>query len=466
MKIKSFFLLLVMSFFVFATSCGNTEDNVASENDSSEVKTSVLDLDYPEKIQSATIYEVNIRQYTPEGTINAFIEHIPRLAELGVDILWIMPIHPVGEKNRKGDLGSYYAVQDYFAVNPEFGTDEDFANLVKVAHENDMLLILDWVANHTAWDNSWIVDHPEWYTQNEDGEIVAPVEDWSDVADLNYENEEMRAEMLKALKYWVEEFDIDGYRCDVAMMVPTDFWENARVELDKIKPVFMLAEAETDDLVVSAFDMNYSWELLHITQKIAKGEQKATDLIDYIKRDEERFPEKVLRMTFTSNHDENSWHGSVYERYADCYKTFAVLTYVVPGMPLIYTGQEACNPDTLSFFYKDKVVWKDCDMTDLYILLNKMKDENQALWNGELGGPFTFVGIEENENAAVFIREKNDNKILSIFNLSEDSTNIVITDASAYGTYKNYFTGEEVVISAENNVFHMGAWAYFVLIAQ
>ncbi|MBN2892608.1 MAG: alpha-amylase [Bacteroidales bacterium] len=461
MKFKPFFLLLTLSFFIFAASC-----NENSKTDKNNTDSTTTEVKYPEKIKSAVIYEVNIRQYSPEGTFNAFTEQIPRLADMGVDILWLMPVFPVGEKNRKGDLGSYYAVQNYTEVNPEFGTKEDLAKLIKVAHENNMLVILDWVANHTAWDNVWIDEHPDWYTHDDKGNIIPPVEDWSDVADLNYDNQEMRAEMLKSLEYWVTDFDVDGFRCDVAMMVPTDFWENARIELDKIKPMFMLAESETDDLMVSAFDMNYSWELLHITQEIAKGELNATDLIDYIKRDEERFSEKVLRMTFTSNHDENSWNGSVYERFPDCYKTFAALTFVVPGMPLIYSGQEACLDKRLAFFYKDTIDWKECEMAGFYKDLIKLKDENEALWNGELGAPITFVNIKENKNTLVFIREQNDDKVLSVFNLSANETEIVITDEAVFGKYKNYFSGAEIEISVEKNTFKFNAWDFWVLIAQ
>ncbi len=462
MKIKNLIFLITLSLFIFAVSC--KENSTKKQNEADSTKLTINE--YPEVIKNAVIYEVNIRQYTPEGTFNAFVEHIPRLKELGIDILWIMPVFPVGEKNRKGELGSYYAVKDYTAVNPEFGTKEDFANLVKVAHENDMLVILDWVANHTAWDNKWITEHPEWFTQDEQENIMAPVDDWTDVADLNYDNAEMRAEMIKSLKYWVEEFDVDGYRCDVAMMVPTDFWEQARTELEKIKPLFMLAESETDDLMKSAFDMNYSWELLHLTQEVAKGLKNATDLADYLNRDAQRFPQEVLRMTFTSNHDENSWNGTVFERYPNSYKTFAVLTFVVPGMPLIYSGQEACLDKKLAFFYKDTIEWKNCEMTDLYKDLIKLKDENQALWNGESGDELTFANFEKNDDILAFIRQKDENKVLSIFNLSDNETEVVFVDETVYGKYLNYFTGAEIEINAEINKFKIDPWDYWILIKK
>lgn len=462
MKKNILLLFLAFSFVVLATACDSKKDADVSETDS----TSLTIHQYPDDIQDAIIYEVNIRQYTPEGTINAFVEHIPRLKELGVDILWLMPIHPIGLKNRKGDLGSYYAVQNYTDVNPDFGTKDDFANLVKVAHENGMLVILDWVANHTAWDNVWITEHLDWYTHDSTGNIIAPVPDWSDVADLNYDNQDMRDEMIKSLKYWVENFDIDGFRCDVAMMVPVDFWEEARKQLDSIKPVFMLAESETDDIMVNAFDMNYAWEYLHITQEIAKGEMNAANLVDFLKRDADRFGQDVLRMVFTSNHDENSWNGSVYDRFKDSYKTFAALLFVVRGMPLIYSGQEACLNDTLSFFYKDQIEWKECEMTELYKELIILKDENEALWNGTMGAPIEFVETEENENVLTFVRQKNDDKVLVAFNLSNDPTDVVYNGDLAYGTYSNYFTKEDFEISADNNRISLEAWGYVILIEK
>ncbi len=463
MKTKHFFILLSVCFFIFAASCN---ENSKKNNNNNCDSNSLTVHKYPEKIKNAVIYEVNIRQYTPEGTIKAFIEHIPRLSELGVDILWLMPIFPIGEKNKKGDLGSYYAVKNYTEVNPKFGTKEDLKKLVKEAHKNNMLVILDWVANHTAWDNKWIKENPQWYRKDSAGNIISPVDDWTDVADLNYQNKQMRAKMINSMKYWIKNFDIDGYRCDVAMMVPTDFWEQTREQLDSIKPVFMLAEAETDDLMDKAFDMNYSWELMHITQKIAKGKQKATDLVEYLKNDAQRFPQNVLRMTFTSNHDENSWNGTVYERYPNCYKTFAALTFVIRGLPLIYSGQEACLDKRLKFFYKDTIEWKNCDMTDFYKNLIKLKKENKALWNGKFGGEIEFVDFKKNEDIVSFIRKKDNNKILVAFNLSNQKTELIYTDKLAYDRYTNYFTNEQLTISADNNSLKMKPWTYYILIKK
>ena len=457
-------LLLLSSLFLLFIGVNSCTNNQETENNMKDSLKLTIN-EYPERVKNAVIYEVNIRQYTPEGTISAFVEHIPRLKELGIDILWLMPIQPIGEKNRKGELGSYYSIKNYTAVNPEFGTEQDFRNLVKIAHENEMLVLLDWVANHSAWDNDWVNSNEDWYTHDAEGNIIPPVEDWADVADLNYDNQEMRNEMVNSMKFWLENFDIDGFRCDMAMMVPTDFWDFARVELDKIKPVFMLSEAEETDLMINAFDANYSWELLHLTEDIAQGKKKAVDLIDYFLYETTKFPPKDIRMVFTSNHDENSWSGSVFERYPNCHKTFALFSFVVPSMPLIYSGQEACLDKRIEFFTKDTIEWKDCEMTDFYKKLISLKKENQALWNGEFGSGLEFVATETNEDISTFVREKDDNKILCIFNMSDKTTSVKYTDQYAEGTYKEYFTGKEINISI-NETYTLQPWEYWILIKQ
>ena len=293
---KSILYLLVFG-FIFG-SCGNQNGN-GSNNEQDSLKLTIHK--FPERTNASNIYEVNIRQYTPEGTLKAFEAHIPRLKETGIDILWLMPIFPISEKNRKGTMGSYYAVANYTEVNPEFGTKEDLKSVIKTAHDNGMLLILDWVANHTGWDNPWITEHPEWYTKDSTGDITHTVgTDWTDVADLNYDNKDMREAMKDALKYWVQEFDVDGYRCDVAGMVPVDFWNNVRAELDSIKPVFMLAEAEQLDLHEKAFDMGYAWHFHHIMNQIAAGKQNADSLRSYFEHATEEYPQRIYRMSFTS----------------------------------------------------------------------------------------------------------------------------------------------------------------------
>ncbi len=408
----------------------------------------------------AVMYEVNVRQFTPEGTFNAFAGHLPRLKALGVEILWFMPIHPIGEKNRKGTLGSYYSIRDYKAVNPEFGTIEDFKSLVNKAHEMGFKVLIDCVANHSSWDNVWIENYKDWYTQDSLGNIIPPVADWSDVADLNYNNAEMRAAMLDAMKFWVKEANIDGYRCDYAGGVPTDFWETARVALDSIKPVFMLAENEDAlDLLNKAFDCNYGWTVHHLMNEIYKGEKSATDIQGYFAKTDSTYPAGKYILNFTSNHDENSWQGTEYERLGASVKAFAALSFTLPGMPLIYTGQEAGLNKRLLFFEKDEIDWKtDTTMTPFYAKLIDLKQENPALWNGAAGSKINFLPTSDVQKLLVFAREKENNTVLVVMNLS---------GAPLSGTYKtentktltDWNSGENVTLAAENKV-ELQPWEY------
>jgi len=412
--------------------------------------------------KNANIYEVNLRQFTDEGTIKAFEKHLPRLKKMGVDILWIMPVFPVGELNRKGSLGSYYAVKDYKDINPEFGDIKDFKRLVKKAHKLGMYVILDWVANHSAWDNPWATTNPEWYQHAENGDFVSPF-DWTDVIAFDYTNPILRDSMVDALKFWITEADIDGYRCDVAGMVPTDFWERARVEMDEIKPVFMLAEDEDNpDLLKTAFDMNYGWTLHKLLNSIAKGENNANDIWDNLMWNDSIFPVDAYRMYFTSNHDENSWNGTVKERMGNAGEPMAILTYTIPGMGLIYSGQEAGLDKRLRFFEKDTISWDENDYTDIYTKLNNLKKENKALWNGEAGGSMTRLGDGSNFNVFSFYREKDGDKIITIINMSDKPQSFNIESKVVSGKFKDVFTGVDVDI-AEDFEVELKPWGYLVL---
>ncbi|MCD4834559.1 MAG: alpha-amylase [Bacteroidales bacterium] len=407
--------------------------------------------------KNLSIYEVNIRQYTSEGTFNAFAEHLPRLKELGTDILWLMPIHPIGGKNRKGTMGSYYAVKDYYGINPEFGTEEDFINLINKIHELEMYVIIDWVANHSAWDNELINQHPDWYTKNEEGKIVPPVPDWTDVADFNFEIPEMQEYMTDALKYWVKDFNIDGYRCDVAGMVPIEFWNNARYELDKIKPVFMLAEADEPELHEYAFDMTYAWTMHFLWNEIVEGKKTVDDLVNQYEIEKTKYNSSDYRLNFTSNHDENSWKGTVFERLGDATKVFAVLSVTAPGMPLIYSGQEACLDKMLLFFEKDTINWeKECCLKDLYTALLKLKKENPALWNGDFGGTMERITTTADDKIFAFSRTKDDNQVITILNLSPKEVEFEFTNPINSGLTE-LFTDE---IFSNNYKFE--AWGYKV----
>ncbi len=413
--------------------------------------------------KDAVIYEVNIRQYTEEGTFKAFEPQMERLAEMGVDILWFMPIHPIGEKNRKGTLGSYYSVRDYKAVNPEFGTFEDFKTIVKKAHELGMLVLIDWVANHTAWDNEWLIKNPEWYQKDSLGKIIAPF-DWVDVAQLDYSKKEMRKAMIDALEFWVREADIDGYRCDVAGMIPVDFWEDARSHLNAIKPVFMLAEDENEvNLLDKAFDMNYSWELHHIMNAISKGKKNANDLNHYFQKADTVFPHTAYRMNFITNHDENSWNGTIEERMAEAAEMWAVFSYVAPGMPLIYSGQEAGSNKRLEFFEKDLIKWSDIKHEAFYKNLGNLKKKNEALQAGIYGGSIRRISGNPEEKVFAFVREKETNTVVCIFNMQANDAEITLNTKDVSGNYTDYFTGKKQELGDKYEL-SMKGWSYKVLV--
>lgn len=414
---------------------------------------------HPEWSYNATIYELNIRQFSEAGTFNAVTERLNELKELNVEIIWLMPIHPIGELNRKGSKGSYYSVKDYRDVNPEFGTKDDFKILVNKAHTLGMKVILDWVANHTAWDNSLTISNPEWYTRDENGNFKPPVEDWADVIDLNYENNELREYMIESLKYWVREFDIDGYRCDVADMVLIDFWNDVRKRLDMIKPVFMLAEAENPEHHEKAFDMSYGWEMHHVFNDIAQGKRSPTLIKDVLYKNHNRFPNNAFQMHFISNHDENSWNGTVFERLGDAAELFAVTTTILPGMPLIYSGQEAGMNKRLEFFEKDPIEWKEHPMRNLYTQLFQLKQENSALQNGDRGADIEYLeDISDNELVFAFKRANKDHGIFFIGNYSSEPVEIDLSQIQLDG-YNNW----QKNASRFDKRVTLSAWDYLLL---
>jgi glycosidase len=448
---------------ILLSACSNASPSVEKEAESDVVKQPVMAqrTPIPDWADDAVMYEVNIRQYTKEGTFRAFAEHLPRLQELGVDILWFMPIHPISKTNRLGSLGSYYAVDDYKAVNPEFGTAEDLRSLVDQAHEMGFKVILDLVANHTGWDHAWTAN-AGWHTTDEAGNIIHPAgTDWQDVADLNFANEEMQAAMVDAMRYWVEEFDIDGYRADYASGVPTPFWEKARAELETIKPVYMLAEDDQQiGLLSRAFNANYGWQLYNRMNRIAKGLGNAEQIRLYAERLADSYPAGTYPLNFTSNHDENSWTGTEYERLGDAAKTMAALSFTLPGMPLIYSGQEAGLDRRLLFFDKDEIRWDDLSMQSFYQSLVTLKHDNQALWNGQAGGPYRTLQSGDDRILA-FERTKDDNTVVVIMNLSAEPAETTVATGASAGRYASYPEGVDVELQAQHTVA-LEPWEYAI----
>jgi cyclomaltodextrinase / maltogenic alpha-amylase / neopullulanase len=446
----------ILTLFVATLGCTlGTQRDPQTDNQSN--------ITHPEWSYNKVIYEINIRQYSTEGSFRAVQQDLPRLKELGVGILWLMPIHPIGVINRKGTLGSYYSVQDYFDVNPEFGDKEDFRAFVEAAHQQGFYVILDWVANHTAWDNPIADTHPEFFEKDENGQFIPPRgTDWDDVIQLDYTNSALREYMISAMEYWVKEFDIDGYRCDVADMVPVDFWDAAKQRLEQIKPVFMLAEAENPEHHVNAFNMSYSWEMHHTFNRIAKGDASATAIDSLIKRDQLLFPSNAFRMNFTSNHDENSWNGTVFERLGDAVEVFAVISATIPGMPLIYNGQEAGLNKRLEFFEADPIEWTPNPLFDIYQSLNELKSTNPALANGERGGNYARIPTD-NEALFAYTRSLDSNRVIVVANLSPESVNTVIDVTGISGSYTSLTSQQKVILTAEMDV-KLGPWEYFVYV--
>ena len=388
-------------------------------------------LKHPEWARDAVLYQINLRQFTPEGTLAAAEAELPRLKDLGVDILWLMPIHPIGEVNRKGSLGSPYSVADYYGVNPEFGTLEDLKSFVEAAHAQGFKVILDWVANHSAWDNPLVETHPDWYERDWKGDFhPTPWTDWADIIDFDYDQPGLRAYMAGALRYWVAEIGIDGYRCDVAGFVPLDFWEDVRRDLDTIKPVFMLAEWQERDLHQSAFDATYGWDWKEAAQKIAKGEADAGAMTGYLQAHVSAWPHDGYRLLYTENHDQNAWEGTTSELYGPAYHAFLALSFVTEGIPMLYNGQEVANQDRLEFFERDPIYWGEAPHADDFLIrqLIAIRKKNRALWSGIAGGRTEPISTDKPNQILSFARESGDNRVIVLANLSESPANFRLTD--------------------------------------
>ena len=412
-------------------------------------------------MENAVIYEANIRQYSSEGTFNAFAKDIPKLKKLGVKILWIMPIHPIGVEKRKEGLGSYYSVKDYKGVNAEFGNLQDFKNLVKKAHDNGIYVIIDWVANHTAWDHPWVKQHPEYYATDKDGKMISPF-DWTDVVKLNYSNPETRKVMISDMSYWLKEANIDGFRCDVAMEVPVDFWDDAFVQLEKIKPIFKLMEAEQPNLMEKSFDMSYGWDFHHIINDVAQGKKTVKDIDNYMIEHPKKYDKDDFSMLFTSNHDENSWNGTEFERMGAAVETFAALTYLMPGMPLIYNGQEYDFEKRLKFFVKDELTHNKGKMFPIYEKLSALKNSNVALNGAKNPASYKRLTTSNDENILAFEREKDGKKVVFIANLSNQTLQSTI---NLKGDFKDYMSGYKIQFRTDGPI-GLKAWQYLILIKQ
>ena len=425
---------------------------------------------HPDWSRNAVIYEVNVRQYTPEGTFAALERHLPRLDSLGVDILWLMPVQPIGKKNRKGILGSYYSIADYRAVNPEYGTIADFKALVDAAHKLGMKVILDWVPNHTAYDHEWVTSHPDFYERKPDGSLMNARDnegretDWTDVAELNYDNPALRQAMIGEMRWWVETTGIDGFRCDVAGGVPNDFWSEATRTLKTVRPdLFLLAEAE-DPKLHAYFDMTYGWELHHLLNQIVQGKASTAALDPYFARQTRTFGPGAFRMYFTSNHDENSWNGTEFERMGANHLAAFVLSATAQGsMPLLYTGQEVSMNKRLRFFEKDTVDWTGPSLASFYRSVFELKHTQPALANGSWGGTQTTLKTNGGDRVYAFTRTTGANTVLVAVNFGDAAAHLSYDALPQPGAYTDWFSKARVELPAAGNL-DVPAHGYRVLV--
>ena len=414
------------------------------------------------------LYELNVRQFTPEGTFAAARQRLPFLRSLGIDAIWLMPIYPIGVEGRKGSLGSYYSIRDYKGINEEFGSEEELRDFITTAHSLGMRVLLDWVANHTARDARWLEDKPyDWYEREEDGTAKVPW-DWTDTAKLNYSNHDVWRGQIDAMRYWVEQFKVDGFRCDMAMLVPIEFWQEASEELHRIKrDIFMLAEAEEDNLFDRAFNMSYQWNIHHIMCDIAKGARRVWDMRNAIHAERAKYPREAMRMSFTSNHDENSWSGSEHTRFGNALEVMTAMTFLMPStMPLIYTGQEVGYNHSFEFFERDAIpaeAYVENRTTELYRRLTSLKHKEQALAAGERGGEMIEIENNAKDCMMTFVREVDGSRVVAIVNLSPYTIHADFRTGIYAGKYYDALSGERVVLD-DHVERDIAPWQYQILV--
>ena len=431
---------------------------------------------HPNWAQNAVVYEVNVRQFSESGKLSGVSDRLQFLKDLGVDVLWFMPLHPIGEENRKGTLGSYYSVKDYKAFNPEFGTELEFQLFVKKAHELGFKVIIDWVANHTAWDHAWIKQHPDWYERDAAGKIQTPF-DWTDVAKLNYASKPMRAAMTDAMKHWVSKYDIDGFRCDVAFLVPVDFWNENRKALEKIKPMYMLAEMEANNDInktpaayyASAFNASYAWTFMGASADLVAGKKSMNEFKSIMQKNYAELPASMHKMFFLTNHDENTWNATIQERYGENWKAIAALVYTLPqSLPLMYTGEEAGLERRLKFFEKDPVKvteWSDTSRYAFYRNLIQLHHTHPALKNNQAGSKFEEYNLIEENTGKVYAYKRSfgASEVIVIINLAEEFSQINIEGLKLDVNNYQSITSSQIAEFRLNDQIAMPPYSFLIL---
>lgn len=457
------FIVLALSFSLLLDSCKlmKKEDESKTKKNNNGMINRFKPVEWS---HSTNIYEVNLRQYTVEGTFNAFANYLPSLKEMGVKTLWFMPITPIAQKNKKGSMGSYYACSDYISINPEFGSMDDFKNLVKQAHEMGFKVILDWVANHTGWDHSWTKEHPEYYLKDSLTNDFKIASGMDDIIELDYKNPALRQAMKDAMKFWVTECAIDGFRCDLAFWVELDFWKEARKELDAVKPLFWLGEFDELEKPEygEAFDASYTWTWMHKTEDFYKKQESLDTLLTVLKKYDD-LGDSTMRAWFTTNHDENSWNGTEYEKYGDMAKALAVFSTTWNGVPLLYSGQELPNRKRIKFFEKDVIEWAATNgLNNFYKVLLQLKTNNPALRSGDPSVQTFRIKTSEPKNIFAYLRKNGSKEVLVVLNLSgQKDLHFDILDSTVTGIYTNVFSGAANDFTT-NKSFEMQGWEYLV----
>lgn len=456
---KFFQPLFILFLLIGATACNTAEsDKVVKTNTIPPATTNTVQ--HPDWAKDMIMYEVNVRNYSEEGSFKEFEKHLPRIKELGVNTLWFMPIHPIAEEKIKGSLGSYFAIKDYETTNPRMGTMEDFKSLVDKAHQMGMKVLVEWVANHAGWDSKIALTHPDWVTQDDKGNFIPPVPDWSDVIELNYDNKELWNYMQEEIIRWVKETDVDGFRYDVAGMMPAAFYEELKVKLDAVKPLFVFTDGKEVSLMDKALNMVYTYEILEVMSAVAKGEKSVSAISDLLAKEDSVYYDNAYKFYFTSGHSSNAFEGTVFEKLGAAAATCIVLTSTLHGIPMIYSGQESGLDKRLSFYEKDLIEWKEHEFTDLYKKLFTLKKHHPALWAGKKGGKVQQIPIANNEKVFAYSRTKGDDKVLIYLNFSNEPQSFSAQTES--GTYQELFTENQVQLTP-NQAIELAPWGYQVL---
>ncbi len=443
----------VVCILLIFSSCKNGSGNADN------LDTAIVD-GHPAWILQGNIYEVNVRQYTQEGTFNAFAKNLDRLKEMGVQTLWFMPINPISKVDRKGSLGSYYAVSDYKAINREFGNLDDWKSLVKQAHDKGFKVIIDWVPSHSGADHNWLTTHPDFYVQDSVTGKAISMYDWTDTRKLNYKNRGTVDSMIAAMKYWITETDIDGFRCDVAGEVLDSFWLECIPQLKKMKNIFMLAEGDEPVLHTDGFDATYTWTEFNMMKSIASGKRKASDFDSVLLKIDTTYPANAIRMYFTSNHDENSWNKADFETMPGAsHAPFAVLTQTMKRtVPLIYSGQEEPILKAIKFFDKDTMQFAKFERAAFYKKLLQLRKENSAL---SASASFARLTTGMEDKIYAYARQSKDKKIVVVLNLTSAPQSFTLKDGLVSGEATEIFTCKKEKMEPGKGI-SLEPWGYQV----